>query len=307
MNIQTRASLRTLLYKLCPDWAPYILHLRPRSMGIVFAQASVGFFLANGLDLTAKTIQLWLFSAFIWTVLLNGGTLALNSAFDNDEGDIGYLQNPPPPPRYLVHFGLGLMLLGVGLAYTLGWRFFIAVLVCFIMSIVYSVPPLRFKARPGLDLLINMVGYGGLTTYAGWAATGRPFESPMVNVFWANVFFMAGFYPLTQIYQMGQDARRGDHTLALALGKTRAILVGFLGVALGFGFLLLETAQIQTGLRALVLGVGAAAWILVLVPWYRLRDKVDEGYEQRGFYNALKATAVTDLAILAAFMPLIWM
>ena len=37
----------------------------------------------------------------LWVVCLNGGTLALNSAFDRDEGDIAYLRRPPPPPRYL--------------------------------------------------------------------------------------------------------------------------------------------------------------------------------------------------------------
>ena len=37
----------------------------------------------------------------IWVVFLNGGTLAINSVFDKDEGDIGYLNSPPalPPAR----------------------------------------------------------------------------------------------------------------------------------------------------------------------------------------------------------------
>ena len=37
----------------------------------------------------------------LWVVCLNGGTLALNSAFDRDEGDIAYLRRPPLPPRHL--------------------------------------------------------------------------------------------------------------------------------------------------------------------------------------------------------------
>src|SRR2546427_5129694 len=38
----------------------------------------------------------------IWVILLNGGTLAINSVFDRDEGDIGYLNAPPPLPRHLL-------------------------------------------------------------------------------------------------------------------------------------------------------------------------------------------------------------
>ena len=45
----------------------------------------------------------------LWVVCLNGGTLALNSAFDRDEGDVAYLKRPPPPPRHLAAFSLGLM------------------------------------------------------------------------------------------------------------------------------------------------------------------------------------------------------
>ena len=30
-----------------------------------------------------------LLGIFVWVVCLNGGTLAINSAFDRDEGDIG--------------------------------------------------------------------------------------------------------------------------------------------------------------------------------------------------------------------------
>src|SRR5438128_2481354 len=55
----------------------------------------------------------------IWVLFLNGGTLAINSVFDRDEGDIGYLNAPPPLPRYLLHFSLGLLIAGPLLAFGL--------------------------------------------------------------------------------------------------------------------------------------------------------------------------------------------
>ncbi|NPV87040.1 MAG: UbiA family prenyltransferase [Anaerolineae bacterium] len=295
--------MRALLYRLTPRLAPYILHLRPASMGIVFVQVSVGFLLANGLRFGSGQLWRWLLGYVVWAVFLHGGTLALNSAFDKDEGDIGYLENPPPPPRYLLHFGLGMMLAGVALASLLGWRYLLAVSACFVMSILYSVPPMRLKARAGFDLLINMIGYGGLTTYAGWAAMARPLEPPMINVFIANAFFMGGFYPLTQIYQMEEDASRGDYTLALALGRGRALLAGMLGVGLGFVFLAIEVLQRWRDMRSLGLLLGLAAWGWVLLPWYRRRAQADVAYDQRRFYHALAAGAVTDLAIILAMLP----
>jgi hypothetical protein len=39
------------------------------------------------------------------------------------------------------------------------------------------------------------------------------------------------------------------------------------------------------------------------MPWYIKRNQVDWRYEQKGFYNALYAWALTDLAVAVAMMP----
>ena len=41
--------------------------------------------------------------------------------------------------------------------------------------------------------------------------------------------------------------------------------------------------------------------LYVLVPWYRRRDAMTSAEHQRGFYAALSAWAVTDVAVLLAF------
>ena len=45
----------------------------------------------------------------LWVVCLNGGTLAINSVFDKDEGDIGYLVAPPAIPKHLLAFSVALL------------------------------------------------------------------------------------------------------------------------------------------------------------------------------------------------------
>ena len=295
---------REMLGKVIPEgWIPYILHLRPRAWAIVGAHMSVGFFLAHGFSFTSDALQRWGMAVLAWAILGNGGTLAINSVFDKDEGDIGYLDDPPVPPRYLLHFSLAFLVLGLLIASTLGNRFFLAYVTCMVLSLAYSVPPLRAKARAGFDVLINSIGYGGLTIYAGWAAMDLPFESPIIHVVFGFFFLFAGFYPLTQIYQMEEDRGRGDSTLALLLGKRKAILFSMAAVGIAFVFFLTEAFTGYLQLRSFGLLIALALWAVVLLPWYLRHNEAGVAYEQRGFYKALWVWAVTDLAIVLAMAP----
>ena len=163
------------------------------------------------------------FGLVLWVVCLNGGTLALNSAFDRDEGDVAYLRRPPPPPRRLAEWSLALMAAGQVLAFLLPLGFRLAYALCFVLSVLYSVPPFRLKAVAGADWLINMWGFGTLTPYAGWAATGVPVDPARRLVLLAFCPLFASLYPLTQIYQLEEDTRRGDRTLACVLGVRRSL------------------------------------------------------------------------------------
>jgi len=105
---RTRRACEQLLG---PELTAYLLHLRPMEWPIMTAHFLLGALLAVGLRLPPGPAWLgW----FIYIVLLNGGTLAINSAYDQDEGDIGYLRQPPRPPRHLALVS-GLMLAAAGL------------------------------------------------------------------------------------------------------------------------------------------------------------------------------------------------
>jgi 4-hydroxybenzoate polyprenyltransferase len=293
--------IRSRLERLLPaGWLPYLLHLRPRAWPIVAAHMSVGVLLALGPAFTAESLRRWLVAAVAWGILGNGGTLAINSVFDRDEGDIGYLDNPPPVPRHLLAFSLVFLLAGWGLAATLGGMFLAAYSLCLAMSLLYSVPPIRAKARAGFDVLINSAGFGGLTVFAGWAALGRPVTSPIVAVAIGFFFLFAGFYPLTQIYQMDEDRSRGDSTLALSLGRRNAILFSLVAVSLASVFFLGEAwAHFRTW-RSILLVAALALWYVLLLGWRRRSATANRAYEQRGFYTALWIWALTDVAVVAA-------
>jgi 4-hydroxybenzoate polyprenyltransferase len=298
------SAARQTGYRLLGRHFDYLLHTRPTEWPIVAGHTAVGYLLAVGLGsaVGGERIGPGLLGIALWVVCLNGGTLALNSAFDRDEGDIAYLHQPPPPPTHLAGFGLGLMLLGLIGGILLPAAYRLAYAVCVVLSVLYSVPPFRLKSVPGADWAINMLGFGTLTPYAGWAATGLPVDIPgrLVLVGFCPLF--AALYPLTQIYQVEEDARRGDRTLARTLGVRRSLLIAIGSAAVAFALFGAVAAAARRGStdgwRWLALGSAALAWALVLLPWLKRYGAMDTRAHQRGMYRALLAWAITDVAVV---------
>ncbi len=305
MDARSRNLFRRTGYRLLPgDAFSYVLHLRPAEWPIMAAHTLLGFILSVGLIpfLHGAEVGRAVWALVLWVVGLNGGTLALNSVFDQDEGDIGYLRAPPPAPRNLAWFSVGLMGLGQLLAFTLPLGYVVAYAACFAMSLAYSVPPLRFKAVAGVDWVINMWGFGFFTPYAGWAATGRPLDLMHGLVMLAFCPLFASLYPLTQIYQFEEDEARGDRTLALILGLRWSLVVAIGAAAAAFGLFAVGAVLRYAGLLPwLALAVAFGGWMWVLLPWYRRRETMTPAQHQARFYLALGAWAVTDLAVLYAF------
>jgi 4-hydroxybenzoate polyprenyltransferase len=273
------------------------------------AHTSVGYLLAAGLGGAVRGWALGpaLGGIALWVVCLNGGTLALNSAFDRDDGDIGYLKAPPPVPKHLAAFAAVLLAVGLGLATLLPVGFFWAYTICLALSLAYSVPPVRLKAVAGADWLINMWGFGTLTPYAGFAVTGLSLEPFQRILLFAFCPLFAALYPLTQIYQFDEDRRRGDRTLALILGTRRSLLVAVGAAAFAFG--LFFAAGLRAGwrlggadtLRWAGLAFAFLVWGRVLVPWLMAHETMTPAEHQRGMYQGLAAWAVTDIVVIAAW------
>lgn len=299
---------RTLGYRMLGRRFDYLLHLRPVEWPIVTVHLAVGTLLAAGLaGLPAVIWRDVLLGWVLWVVCLNGGTLAINSAFDRDTGDIAYLRRPPPPPTHLFAFGAMLIAFGLGAMRGLPRGYQVAYGACAVLSFLYSVPPARLKAVAGLDWLINMWGFGVLTPYAGWAATGIPVDATGRIVLLAFCPLFAGLYPLTQLYQLEEDRSRGDRTMASALGPRGALILSLGCVMIALG--LLVGAGVRAGwpgmtdgrIRWAGLGLATVAWSLVLLPWLvRSRSLTPTGHQRRMYY-ALLAWAVTDVVVAYGF------
>ncbi len=294
-------------YNLFGSWFDYLLHTRPAEWPIVAAHTLVGYLLAVGLDgaLAGERLEAAVLGLGLWVICLNGGTLALNSAYDRDEGDVAYLRRPPPPPTHLAGFGFALMVLGLIGAFLLPLEYRAAYAICLGMSVLYSVPPMRLKSVPGADWVINMLGFGTLTPYAGWAATGLPVTPVHGLVLLAFCPLFAALYPLTQIYQFEEDTRRGDNTLARTLGVKHSLLVSLGGVVIAFA--LFAWAGVRAGWGAQeawrwpALCLCAAVWGTILLRWLRQWRGMGVSEHQRGMYQALGAWALTDVVVVLAW------
>lgn len=171
-----------------------------------------------------------------------------NSYYDRDEGSIGGLERPPPVTRELLAVSLGLdalaLVLGLGL---LGWRFAGMLLGFGLASKAYSHPGIRLKRRPWAGWLTVLFFQGGFT-YAmilvglGDLRYGALLTGAVLAPAALSSLMFGGAYPLTQIYQHAEDARRGDDTVSRILGVrgTFGLSAVMLALALAAFFLYFE-------------------------------------------------------------------
>ena len=182
-----------------------------------------------------------LLSFLIWHLLAFPASNGYNSYFDKDEKSIGLLDKPPVVDISLYYFSLLLETLGFLLGLLVSWQFALAVLLYGIMSKLYSHPATRLKKYPIISFLTVFIFQGCFIYYSSFAAiSGRS-----IFDLWNTHFIIAGAicscligssYPLTQVYQHGEDSRRGDRTLSLVLGYKGSFI--FSGVLFAAGIVL---------------------------------------------------------------------
>lgn len=109
------------------------------------------------------------------------------------------------------------------------------------------------------------------------------------------------FYPLTQIYQVDTDRKRGDLTLVAALGIRPSLALAIvLGIAAGSFLLAAAGKWNEHGTLGPMLPLlGAiAVWTGMLAVWHHQSNGMDAAAHEKGMYYALTLWAVIDGAVL---------
>lgn len=250
-----------------------VIHLRLHFQLLLAPIYLWGFYLADGRIDLAFGLGFLAFHLFLY-----GGTTAYNSYYDRDEGPVGGLEKPPPVTELLLPFSWGMQLMGVLLAAFVNLPLLVLYLVIMGMGIAYSHPRTRWKARPFGGLLTVGVGQGILAGLAGWV-TAQP---DLLQMRWidglgilAIALVTVGFYPLTQIYQIEEDAARGDITFAVWAGS-RGVFRFAIPLLAGAAILLIGVIVLTMGWWAGLLVGAVYVWLLVaLLRWASQYDEQD--------------------------------
>jgi 4-hydroxybenzoate polyprenyltransferase len=196
-----------------------ILHLRLQWQVLLAPLFLWGFLLAAGPRAPELiTPQFWLVF-FIIHVLFYGGATALNSYYDQDEGPVGGLWEPPPVTRDLLIFAVALQVIGLMLLFFISLPLFGLAVVLGAVGNAYSHPAIRLKAHPWTSLLAVTVFQGMGGTAAGWLFAAEQWQSlfslEAILGMLAAALIITGFYPLTQIYQVEEDRNQGVVSFAV--------------------------------------------------------------------------------------------
>jgi 1,4-dihydroxy-2-naphthoate octaprenyltransferase len=164
-----------------------------------------------------------LLSFFIIHFLLYPASNGYNSYFDKDEESIGGLEHPPPVDKELYYVSLALDGIAIALGFILGWRFALMLFIYGLVSKAYSHPSVRLKKYPVISLLAAAIFQGGFTflmvSICIWNQhLGDVLRPDYLFAALLSSLMILGFYPMTQVYQHGEDGRRGDLTFSRLLG-----------------------------------------------------------------------------------------
>jgi 1,4-dihydroxy-2-naphthoate octaprenyltransferase len=216
-------------------------------------------------------------------LFLYGGITAYNSYYDRDEGPVGGLRSPPPVIELLLPFSLLVQAVGFVLALVVGFRFAFLYATVMLLSVAYSHPWFRWKAKALVSLLVVAVGQGAVGYAGGWLCGAEPPHSllalnPLLGLSVAT-FSAVGLYPLTQIDQIDEDRARGDRTFAVVFGADASFKFALACIALaGFGITPL-VLRLFGWRDAVLLGTVYAALFAVVERWRRrFRSDVESNF-----------------------------
>lgn len=247
--------------------------------------------------------MLWVFLALHF--FLYPSSNGYNSYFDKDEESIGGLKNPPKVTKDLYWVSLLFFAIAIGLGWLINWSF-ASMLFCYgLISMAYSHPSVRIKKYPWLSWFIAGLFQGYFTfamAYAGLSDLGWDIftKTHIIIPGLLTSLMLWGNYPLTQVYQHREDARRGDRTLSLLLGiKGTFAFSAFLFALTGAAFVwyFLDRNQINV---LWVYGSAMAPIILFFFLWFSFVRTNPEKYAN---YNwAMGMNSISALILNAFFV-----
>ncbi|WP_421874178.1 UbiA family prenyltransferase [Marinoscillum sp.] len=246
----------------------------------------------------------WLKLALIFVLLhffLYPASNGYNSYYDKDEGSIGGVKVPPKVTKELYYVSWVMDVIAIVIGLVLSWQFAAMMLVYGLVSKAYSHPSIRLKKRPIIGWLTAGVFQGYFTFMMVCVGMGYQslLFSPMLQ--WAGLLstlLLFGSYPMTQVYQHEEDARRGDITLSLILGvlDTFHFTAVCFSISMALFYWFFTTYFSFT--MALLFLVSLSPVLIYFGYWYL---QVRRSQEQANFENTMRLNLVSSACLNAFF------
>jgi 1,4-dihydroxy-2-naphthoate octaprenyltransferase len=246
-----------------------------------------------------------LWSFVIIHLFLYPASNGFNSYFDKDEKSIGGLKNPPPVTKGLYY----LSLLFDGIAIVLGFlkiSLLFALLLLFygLVSKAYSHPSVRLKKYP-IGGWITVGIFQGFFTFLMCYVGINDFG--IENLMNARILIPAslssiillGTYPMTQVYQHEEDAKRGDRTISLMLGIRGTfifVLIIFTLAAAGYVWYFYSFYELRYGLVFLM---SLSPVVIFFLAWFFLvlKNPAKANFSNTMWLNFLSALCLNGFFV----------
>ncbi len=276
-------------------WRPLLIHLRLHYQLVFLSPLFLWGFLLGGAVPSLRALLGFL----TFHVCLYGGITAYNSYYDRDVGPVGGLKVPPRVTESLLGFSLLVQVVGLAMTAWVGRFFALLYAIVMVLSVAYSHPRFRWKARPVLSLFVVALGQGAVGFAGGWLCGSmppRPLYPPLDGLLGmaGAALITAGFYPLTQLYQIEEDRARGDRTFTVAFGARASFAFSLTLLLLGCACLLPVVAGRFGALDALLFA-GAFLGLLAAIALWRRRFA---DHVERNFRTLHRLQAAMSLGIL---------
>jgi len=245
---------------------------------------------SNDLDLGRVVLCFIILHLFIYPAS-NG----YNSYMDNDEGSIGGLKHPPRPTKNLFYLSLVFDAIGLALSLFISVQFFFSVMAYMLVSRAYSYKGIRLKKFPVVGFLFIVFFQGAFTFWMVYNAISKgsmAIEAVSILALAACSFLIAGFYPLTQVYQHEDDKKNGDITISYMLGyKGTFVFTALMFLCAATLLFFYFHLRGESGFFLLFLFFSLPA-IIYFLWWFIkvIRDKNEASFENTMNMNLIAAT-----------------
>lgn len=227
-----------------------------------------------------------------------------NSWYDRDEGSIGGIKIPPVVTRELWLLVLLFDFLSILFASLVNFAFAAMVLVYMMASKAYSWDKIRLKKFP-VTGAITVTIFQGFWTYLMiqvGVSNSEIFYTENILMGIVSSLFLLGSYPMTQIYQHGDDRKQNVRSLSLMIGVNGTFI--FSAVAFLIATILLIAVFISQSRYVCIL-----IYLIAMTPvniyflkWY---TDFKKGGEVITYERTMKLNAISSLLLSAAFIVML--